>query len=86
MIPLQLLLDVVGVVLIDVENNELRGMMRRYLPTKLAADRSAASRDEDGFILDVAYDLLDIDVHLFPAEQILYLHFAEIGNGHLSVR
>ena len=44
----QLLLNIVGVVLIDIENDEAARAVRGDLTAKLRADRAAAARHKDG--------------------------------------
>ena len=56
------------------------------LPAQLAADRAAAPRHEDDFVLDITHDFVQIDLDLLPAQKVLYLHLAQFGNGDLPVR
>ena len=81
----QLHLDVVGVVLIDIENDETPRPLRRRLPAELAADAAAAARDEDGLAGDVSGDLVKVDLHGLAAEQVLNVHLADLLDAHLAV-
>ena len=82
---LQLLFYIVGVVFVNVENNQPFGVMAGNLAAELASDRAAPARHEHGFIFDISHNLVEVDAYLLPSEEILYLHFAELGNGDLTV-
>lgn len=81
----QLHLDVVGIILVDIENDEpLRPLCRR-LTAELAADAAAAARDEHGLAGDVGRDLIEVDLHRLAAEQVLDVHLADLLDAHLAV-
>ena len=82
--PPQLLLDVVGVVLIDVEDNQAAGVVGGNLAAQLAADGAAAAGDQDRLALDVAGDLVQIDLDAVAAQQVLDLHIADLLNVHAA--
>ena len=78
----QFQLDIIGVVFIDVKNDELPGLVLRDLPAKLGADAAAAARDQDNLSLDVLEDLVHVRTDRIAAEQIFHgdiLHFVD-GN------
>ena len=60
----QLHLDVVGVILVDIENDEPFRPLCRRLTAELAADAAAAARDEHGLAGDVGRDLIEVDLHV----------------------
>ena len=51
-VPTQLLLDVVGVVLVDIEDDELFGLVSRNLTAELGTDGSATTSDENSLAPD----------------------------------
>ena len=53
----QLLLDGIGVVFIDIQQHKALRRMTRDLAAELAADGTAAARDEDRLAGQVALDL-----------------------------
>ena len=68
---LQLHLNIIGVVLIDIENDELPRTVRRNLPAQFAPDGSAASGNHNGLAGNEGKDLLHIGADRLPAEQVL---------------
>ena len=52
--PAQLLLDVVGIVFIDVEENQLSRAESGQLAAKLTANAAAASGDQNRLVVDIA--------------------------------
>ena len=73
----QLVLELVGVVLVDFEHNQLAGMEAGDLAAELAADGAAAARDEDHPVAQIAADLLDVQPNLVPAQQVENAHVAD---------
>ena len=76
----QLLLNVVGVILIDVEDNELFGGIFRDLAAQLAADAPSPAGDEDGPAAQQRLDRCGVERDLVAAEQVLDLHLAQLGD------
>ena len=66
----QLLLDVVGVVFIDIKDDDLLGVVMRHLPAQLGADGAAAARDEADLILDEGGHIGIVEHDRRPAQQI----------------
>ena len=64
---LQLVLDVIGVVLIDIEDDELLRVMGRDLAAELGADGPAAARDQDGLAAEEVINLLHLGADHLPA-------------------
>ena len=81
----QLHLDVVGVILVDIENDEPFRPLCRRLTAELAADAAAAARDEHGLAGDVGRDLIEVDLHRLAAKQVLNVHLADLLDAHLAV-
>ena len=83
--PHQLLLDVIGIVLVNVQDDQLPGLVLRNLPAQLAADGTAPACHHHHFAAHISHDFVYIDLNGFPAQQILYLHLLELGDGHIAV-
>ena len=81
----ELVLDVIGVVFIDVEDDELLRVMRRDLAAELRADASAAAGDEDGFPAYEVIDLFHLGTDLVPAEKVLDRNILHDGDGDLAL-
>ena len=83
--PLELHLDVVGVVLVDVEDDELLGVGLGDLAAQLAADAAAAAGDHDHLAGDEIQDLVQIDLDGVPAQQVLDIDLAQAADGDITV-
>ena len=81
----QLLLDGVGVVLVDVEDDELLGVVARDLAAELGSDGAAAPGDHDNAALDETAHLLRVHHDGVAAQQVLQADFAQLAHGHLAV-
>ena len=81
----QLLLDGIGVVFIDIQQHKALRRMTRDLAAELTADGTAAARDEDRLAGQVARDLGEVDLHAVTAEQVLYVHIADLLDVDLAV-
>ena len=68
----ELELDVVGVVLIDVKDDQLAGAVGSDLPAEFGADGAAAARDKDSPAVDEVIDFLHISFDGFAAEEVLH--------------
>ena len=64
----KLLLDVIGIVLVNVENNQHFRLGSRNLTAQLAADASAAAGDQYGFSVDIAENFLQIHLDGISAQ------------------
>ena len=82
---LQLQLDAVGIVFVDVQNDQLLRVVQGRLTAELAADGTASPGNQDHFVLDICPDLVHFQPDGIPAQQILDLHFPEHGYIHLLV-
>ena len=80
----QLLLDGVGVVLVDVHDDEHRGLAAGDLAAQLGADGPAAAGDHDAL---AAHQLGDEagKLHLVPAQKVFHLHVADAAGKVLAV-
>ena len=81
----QFLLDGVGVVLVNVENNQRLGLGPGDLAAQFAADASAATGDQHHFPGDVRKNFFIIDLHLFPAQQVRDLHVPELADADFFI-
>ena len=81
----QLLLDVVGVVLVDVEDDEASGMVGGDLSAEFGADGAAAAGDEDGASVEVVEDLVVVDDDGVASEEVLDLDVLHAGEADFAV-
>ena len=78
-------LDGIGVVLVNVKDNELLRLMRGDLTTQLRPDASAAARDHDHLAMDIVENLRQISAYRFTPQKILngdVLHGADTHAPH----
>lgn len=61
MFPLQLLLDLIGIIFIDIEDHQMPDPVFCQLGTDLTTDGSAASGYKNGFSFDIAKDFIQVD-------------------------
>ena len=80
----QLILDVIGVVLVDIENDELFGVVIGDLPTELRADGTAAARDQDDLAADEVKDLLHLRLDGLAPQQVLDRDGFQLVDGDLT--
>ena len=77
MFPLQLLLDLIGIIFIDIEDHQMPDPVFCQLGTDLTADGSAASGYENGFSFDIAQDFIQVDFDRLSAQQIFDFHVSQ---------
>ena len=82
---LQLLLDVIGAVLIDINDDQLSRAMSRDLTAQLRSDGAASAGDTDHLSLYIADDRINIDLHRISSEEILHLNIVQLGDADLAV-
>ena len=58
--PLQLLLQIIGIILINVEDNQLPGLVACNLAAQLASDGSTSSGYKDDLVLYISHNLIQI--------------------------
>ena len=83
-VVLELQLNIVGVVLVDVEDDELLGIVGRDLPAELAADGAAAAGNQHPLAMDEVEDLPHVRLDGLPAQQVLHGHLLHGGHGDLA--
>ncbi len=81
---LQLVLDVVGVVLVDVEDDEFLWLVSDNLPAQLRPDGAAAAGHQHGLALEVLENLRHVGFDGGPAQQVLHSHFLQGGDRDLA--
>lgn len=81
----QFLLQLVGIVLIDVEDDQAARFERQDLAAELRTDRAAAAGDHDHLVFQVTGNVHGIKDDFFAPEQILDLDFLDIGDAHFAV-
>lgn len=83
-VGLELQLDIVGVVLVDVEDDQLLRVVSRDLAAELAADGPAAAGDQHPLAMDETEDLAHVRLDGLPAQQVLHGHVLHVGHGDLA--
>ena len=83
--PPQLLLDGIGIIFINVENDQHRRFGLGDLAAELAADGSAPARYQDGLAFQCGEDLVVVDLYLGAAQQVRDLHVAQLADADFSV-
>ena len=81
----QLLLDIISVVLVNIQNDELLGLIFGDLAAKLAADRTATAGHQHGLPLQEIPQDRRIQLHRLSAKEIFYLHILYRRHAHLAV-
>ena len=81
----QLQLDGVGVVFVDIENDQLLRVMSGHLAAELRADGPAAAGDEDDLAVDEVIDLVKVGGDGLAPQKVLDGDVPEFRNGDLTV-
>ncbi len=84
-IPPQFHLNVIGVILIDIENDQLLGVGPGDLTAQLAADAAAAASDHDHLSRYEVQNLVQVHLNGLPAQQILRIHLAQLADADLPI-
>ena len=79
----ELKLDVVGVIFVNIEDDELLGIVRGNLTADLAADGATTTRDKDDLAPDEGIDLFHLDLDGLTAEEVFNSHILEGGDTDL---
>ncbi len=82
----ELELDVVGVIFVNVKDDQLLRIVPCDLPAELGADGAAAPGDEDDLAVDEAEDLLHVGADRFAAEKVLDRDLLHVAHGELAGR
>ena len=75
----QLLLDVVGIVFVDIHDDEAPGVVLDDLAAQLGADGAASARYQDGFPAQEIVHRGRVQPHRLPAQQVLDLDFPQLA-------
>ena len=81
----QFLLKIIGSILINIENDKLRRMMRRDLPAKLATYRTSTTGNQHDFSCNISHHFIQIRLYRFPSEEIFNLYLTEIRYGYFLI-
>ena len=73
----KLVLQIIGVVFIDIKNDDFLRMEIRDLPAQLRADRTAAACYQYGFPLQIPADLLHVQMNFITAKQIQNINITD---------
>ena len=82
---LQLQLYLIGIVLIDIDDDQLLRVMQGDLPADLASDGAAPAGHKDDLAADVSVDLFHMQVHRLPSQQVFDTDVPEHGDVDLLV-
>ena len=80
----QFLLNVIGVVFIDVENNEMLGVMGRNLPAEFCTDGATAACDKNDLAGELVEDFVHVDFDGLAAEQVFDFDLLKSADGHFA--
>ena len=81
----QLLLDVIGIVFVNIKNDQPLGTVLDDLAAQFTADGAAATGDQHGASGQQAVHSGIIQMNGVPAQQILDLHLPQLGADRLLV-
>ena len=81
----QLLLDVVGIIFINIQDDQLLRMMGCQLSAQFTSDGTAASGHQYHLAADMSQHFFRIDTDRLSAQQILDLHFFQTGYGDIPI-
>ena len=84
-IPQKLLLDIIGVILIDLKDHKLLRLVLRDLPAELAADGASAARDQDRFAAQESGDVGQIDLDAVTPQKVEDRDVPDLLNCDLAV-
>ena len=84
-IPPKFHLNIVGVVLVNVKNNQLSGFGAGNLAAQFTADASAAAGDQHGLAGDIADDLFQINLNGLTSQQVLGIYIAQLADADFAV-
>ena len=80
----KLLFNVVGIILIYIEDHQSLRRMGCNLTAKLTTDRTAATSYQNGFSTDVAKNLIHIYFDRFSSKKVFHCHIFHFAERHLS--
>ena len=82
---LQFLLQVVGIVFINIKHDQLRRLVTGNLTAQLASDGTAAACNEHNLILHISQNGIDIHADRFPAQQVFDLDVPQLADVDFAV-
>ena len=80
----KLLFNVVGIVLIDIEDHQSFRRVGCDLTAKLTSDGTAATSYQNGFSTDVTENLIHIYFDRFSSKKVFHCHVFHFAEGHFS--
>ena len=81
----QLLLNIIGIIFINIHNYQMRRFMGCHLTAKLAADGTASAGYHNHFILHIAQNGIQIHADRLSSQKILHLHVTQLAHAHFTV-
>ena len=85
MVSLKLHLNIIGIIFVNIQNDQLRRIGSCDLTAKLTADGSTATGNQNHLIGHIAHDLIGIDTNGLPAQQILGIHITQLTDADITV-
>ena len=82
---LELHLNIVGIILVDIENNKLLGVQVSCLTAQLAADAAAAAGDQNRLVPHIACNLIHIHLDAVTAQQVLNADLSHLFQLDLAI-
>ena len=76
----QLLLDLIGVILVNIKYNQLLWIVPGHLAAQLRPDGAAAAGNQHHLILNIVQNLVGVDLNGLPPQQILHRHVLQIAD------
>ena len=77
-------LNIVGIVLVDIKDDQLFGRMRRDLPAELAADGAAAACDQHCFAVDEVEDFLHVSLDGLSAQEVFHRNLFHLADRYIT--
>ena len=81
----QLHLNIIGVIFVDIEDNQLLGVGFGNLAAKFAANRAAATGDHDHLTGNIMENFIQVDGYRLSAQQVNGVYFPQLGNAHFFI-
>ena len=81
----KLLLNIIGIIFINIHDNQPGRLMRGDLPTQLASDGTAAARDHHHLVLHIAQNGVQIHADRLSSQKVFHLHVPQLADAHFTV-
>ena len=75
----EFVLYIVGIVFIDIQDNQKSRIVQCHLSADFTSDGSSASCDQHGLALDIIHDFIHLKIDRLSSKQVLNLNLAEHG-------